>query len=640
MHNFLLKLPRQSKRAIMLVSDLLLLPFALWSAFALRWGTLTPDLTYAWWLLIAAPLIAIPIFIKLGLYRAVIRYMDDKAAFAVLTGVTLATLLLVLVVMPVGFKGIPRSSFFIYWVIALLYIGGSRQAVRSYVKHSENRHGVEQRARVAIYGAGDAGVQLVMALRSGRDFQPVAFFDEKPDLHGCEICGVRVYAPDAFAKVLDKERFTAILLALPSVPLKRRQEIIRSIEGYCVPIKTIPGIVDLVSGKARIDEIRPVEIEDLLGRDIVIPEPALLARCIAGKSVMVSGAGGSIGAELCRQILQQNPKRLVLFDLSEFALYQIEQELHQLQAKLAGQAEIVAILGSVTDRQRLASVLGGFKVQTIYHAAAYKHVPLVEHNPIEGVRNNTFGTWHAAQAALQAGVDTFVLISTDKAVRPTNVMGASKRLAELVLQGLARQGGKTRFCMVRFGNVLGSSGSVAPLFRKQIQQGGPVTVTHPEVIRYFMTIPEASQLVLQAGAMGQGGDVFVLDMGKPVKIADLARRMIHLSGFQVRDDAHPDGDIEIVYTGLRPGEKLYEELLIGDNVSATEHPLIMRAQESELAWPELQDILDKLAAACDRFACPEVRRILLEAVDGYAPQCGICDHVWNLAGDETPALSG
>ncbi len=632
MHNNLLtKLPRKSKRFIMLASDLVLLPMALWSAIALRLGSWSPNLINLWWVLLAAPVIAIPIFIKINLYRAVVRYMDDKVIFAIFWGVTLAVLLLVALVALVRVEGVPRSSYIIYWLIALLYIGGSRLLARAYIRRLEFNITGAVRTRVAIYGAGQAGVQLAATLQHTlRNFLPVAFFDEKHDLHGCEISGIPVYSPDDFSEVLEEEEFSTVLLALPSISRKRRQEIIRQIEDFRVSIKTIPGIVDLVSGKAKIDEIRDVGIEDLLGRDSVPPAPQLLSRCIQGKAVMVTGAGGSIGSELCRQILLQEPKRVVLFESSELALYQIEQELNAINTKASSDVEVISILGSVTHRHRVEAVLRSFEIQTIYHAAAYKHVPLVEHNPIEGVRNNVFGTWHVAEAARSAGVETFVLISTDKAVRPTNVMGASKRFAELILQGLARQGGPTRFCMVRFGNVLGSSGSVVPLFRKQIQGGGPITVTHPEIVRYFMTIPEAAQLVLQAGSMGLGGDVFVLDMGNPVKILALAHRMIHLSGLEVRDEAHPDGDIAIRFMGLRPGEKLFEELLIGENVSGTEHPLIMRAEETELPWAVLQKLLGKLDQACHQFAYQEVRQILLEAVEGYQPQCGISDHVWKV----------
>lgn len=628
MHNFLTRLPRKSKRLVMLASDLVLLPLALWSAVALRLGNWMPHIHGLPWMLLLAPLLAIPVFIKIGLYRAVIRYMEDRVVITVLKGVTLAVLLLLAADTMFGTKAIPRSSYVIYWAIALLYIGGSRMMARAYFRKSESQNADGERKPVAIYGAGETGVKLATALKAGHHFEVVAFFDDNADLHGSEIAGVEVFSPKDFAEVLEHEQFTSVLLSIPSASRKRRLEIISQIERFRVSVKTVPSMFDLVTGASRVEEVREVEIEDLLGRDSMQPVPHLLAQCIQGKSVMVTGAGGSIGSELCRQILLQKPERLVLFESSEFALYQIEQELCSIKDKFHAQVEIVPILGSVTHQQRVEQVLRSFSIQTIYHAAAYKHVPLVERNLIEGVRNNVFGTWRTADAARNVGVETFVLVSTDKAVRPTNVMGATKRFAELILQAYARENGATRYCMVRFGNVLGSSGSVVPLFRKQIQAGGPVTVTHPDITRYFMTIPEAAALVLQAGAMGSGGEVFVLDMGAPVKIVDLARRMIRLSGLEVRDAEHPDGDVDIVYSGLRPGEKLYEELLIGENVSGTEHPLIMRAEEQELSWPALKHALEEADAACHRFECAALRNILETIVDGYRPQGGICDHLW------------
>ena len=558
MKAFLNRLPRKSKRLIMVASDLLLLPFAVWSAVALRTGNWLPNIPGLYWVILLAPIVAIPVFVKIGLYRAVIRYMEDRMVITVLKGVSLAVLLLLAADTLLATKAIPRSSYVIYWVIALLYIGGSRMVARAYLRKFEQRGKHLDRERVAIYGAGETGVKLASALQAGRHFQVVAFFDDNSDLHRSEIAGIRVHGPDDFASVLDAESFTSVLLSIPSASRKRRLEIINRIEGFRVSVKSVPSMHDLVSGVSKVEELREVEIDDLLGRDSMQPIPELLTQCIRGKSVMVTGAGGSIGSELCRQIILQQPARLVLFERSEYALYQIEQELSSIPALDGVKTEVIPILGSVEHQQRVGQVLRAFGVQTIYHAAAYKHVPLVERNFIEGVRNNVFGTWRAAAAARDAGVETFVLISTDKAVRPTNVMGATKRFAELILQAFAREGGPTSYCMVRFGNVLGSSGSVVPLFRKQIQGGGPVTVTHPDITRYFMTIPEAATLVLQAGGMGSGGDVFVLDMGAPVKIIDLARRMIRLSGLEVRDEKHPEGDIEIVFSGLRPGEKLYE----------------------------------------------------------------------------------
>lgn len=628
MHNYLIKLPRKSKRTLMLISDAVLLPLALWSAIALRLGEWTLNIQGLHWLLLLAPGVAIPVFVKVGLYRAVIRYMEDRFVFTVFKGVTLSVLLLMAFSVMLKFGNIPRSSIIIYWGIALLYIGGSRMMARVYFRSIEFNGNKGKCDRVAIYGAGDAGVKLAASLHAGHHSHVVAFFDDNPDLYGSEIDGVEVFSPAKFSEVLENEAFSSVLLAMPFASQKRRQEIIYEIESFKMPVKTIPNTLELLTGVAKIDEVKEVEIEDLLGRDSAHPVPHLLEQCIRNKVVMVTGAGGSIGSELCRQILMQGPKCIVLFEKSELALYQIEQELDNAKNGLCSAVEIVPILGSVTHQHRIERVLTSFAVQTVYHAAAYKHVPLVEQNVIEGVLNNVFGTWRAAEAARKTGVEAFVLISTDKAVRPTNVMGASKRFSELILQAFAREGKKTRFCMVRFGNVLGSSGSVVPLFRKQIQRGGPVTVTHPDITRYFMTIPEAANLVLQAGAMGQGGDVFVLDMGAPIKIIELARKMIRLSGFEVRDEFNPEGDIEIQFCGLRPGEKLYEELLIGHNASGTEHPLIMRAEEIELPWPYLQEKLEQLDAACHQFDCETVMNVLLEVVDGYQPTGGISDHVW------------
>lgn len=628
MRTNILSLSRRTKQLIMLAADSVLLPVALWSAVALRQGSWLPGNKDIYGLLLLAPLVAIPVFISMGLYRGIVRYMTEQVIYSVLKAVTLSVLLLVTVTVFTGLVNVPSSSFVIYWGIALLYILGSRGLVRSYLLRCNTKGGdFEPANRVMIYGAGETGAKLAVALKSGRKFQVIGFFDDNVDLHGCEIGGIRVHAPDNLAEFVKEHAVNLLLLSIPSATRKRRQEIIRQFEPFHVSIKTIPSVAELAWGTAKVTELKEVDVEDLLGRDAVAPVRHLLEQCIRGKSVMVTGAGGSIGSELCRNILQQSPLRLVLFERSEFALYQIEQELIAYKKRLDSNTEIIAILGSTSHQRRVEAVLRTFNIQTIYHAAAYKHVPLVEHNMIEGVVNNVFGTWRTADAARNAGVETFVLISTDKAVRPTNVMGATKRLAELVLQALAREGGKTRFCMVRFGNVLGSSGSVVPLFRQQIAQGGPVTVTHPEITRYFMTIPEAANLVLQAGAMGTGGDVFVLDMGSPVKIVDLARRMIHLSGLSVRDSDNPEGDVSIEYTGLRPGEKLYEELLIGADVSGTEHPLIMRAEELELPWAVLHEKLDVLNEACHQFDCNEVRAVLLEVADGYQPNGGVCDHV-------------
>ncbi len=570
--------------------------------------------------MLAAPLLAIPVFIRLGLYRAVIRFMEDRVVFVVAGGVTLSVLLLAAGVALTHTPGLSRGVLVIYWLLAIVYVGATRFVVRSYFLRAER--GQDSRIRIAIYGAGRAGTQLAYALRAGREYQPVAFFDDNPALQKSELAGLRVYSPDQLASVLAAKEIDELLLAIPSANRARRAEIIDRLEGLHCKVKLVPGMADVVSGNVTVDAIREVEIEDLLGREPVAPDDSLLKRCITGKVVLVSGAGGSIGSELCRQIIRLQPSRLVLMELSEFALYSIEQELAGLCAKANLRVELVPVLGSVIHQHRNEMVMKSFGVQTVYHAAAYKHVPLVEHNPIEGIRNNAVGTRRMAEAALAAGVETFVLISTDKAVRPTNVMGASKRLSELILQALARKGGQgktTRFCMVRFGNVLGSSGSVVPLFRRQIAAGGPITLTHADITRYFMTIPEAAQLVIQAGSMGQGGEVYVLDMGKPVKIIDLARRMVHLSGLELRDEEHPDGDIAIEVVGLRPGEKLYEELLIGDNVEGTSHPLIMRAYEHEVPWAVLCERLASLDEACQAFDFEGVLALLGVLVQEYAP---------------------
>lgn len=612
-----LSLPRRQKQVLAVLTDLFLLFAAFWSALALRFETIHPDLGTYGWQMVAAPLLAIPIFVRLGLYRAVVRFMEDRVVFVVAGGVTLSVLLLAAGMALTHTIGLSRGVLGVYWLLASVYVGASRFLARSYLMRAD--YGLRVRKRVAIYGAGQAGTQLAYALRAGREYLPVAFFDDDPSAQKGEVAGLRVHSPDDLPKVLAAAEFDELLLAIPSASRACRASIIERLEGLHCTVKLIPGMADIVNGHVAVDAIREVEIEDLLGRESVVPDPRLLERCITGKVVLVSGAGGSIGSELCRQIIRLKPTRLVLMELSEFGLYAIEHELRIISERLKLNIELVPLLGSVTHQHRNERVMRAFGVQTVYHAAAYKHVPLVEHNPIEGIRNNAVGTRRMAEAAVSSGVETFVLISTDKAVRPTNVMGASKRLAELVLQALASKGGATRFCMVRFGNVLGSSGSVVPLFRKQIAAGGPITLTHPDITRYFMTIPEAAQLVIQAGSMGQGGEVFVLDMGQPIKIIDLARRMVHLSGLEIRDEAHPDGDIAIEIVGLRPGEKLYEELLIGENVEGTPHPLIMRAYEHEVPWDELIAHFDRLDEACRVFDFEKVLGVLGELVQEYAP---------------------
>lgn len=628
-------LPRYQKRLVSLISDSIFLACAFFIAMSLRLERIyVPEGPEVLITLFITLLLSLLTFVKLGLYRAVIRYMSNHAMIAVIIGASVSTFVLKFV----GYlldAGIPRSLAVSYWCLTVVFIGGSRMMVRSMVHRGQ----VQQKEKVLIYGSGKSGLQLSSMLFHSKDVRPVGFVDDDHLKHGSVINGLPVYAPSMLDKVIRKHGVKSVLLALGHTPRSRRAEVLRFLEPFPVRVQTMPDIADVVSGKAKIEEIRDVEIEDLLGRDEVAADSRLLGHCITGKSVMVTGAGGSIGSELCRQIARLKPSCMVLFELSEFALYEIEQELTELISREKLSIELHALLGSVQHQHRLEVIMRSFNVETVYHAAAYKHVPMVEHNVIEGVRNNIFGTWFCAEAAIQAKVSTFVLISTDKAVRPTNVMGATKRFAELVLQGLSARQSVTRFCMVRFGNVLGSSGSVVPRFRKQIQAGGPVTVTHPEITRYFMTIPEAAQLVLQAGSMGEGGDVFLLDMGASVRIADFARKLIRLMGLEVRDEHNPEGDIEILYTGLRPGEKLYEELLIGDNPMPTTHPRIMRACEKSLAWQEVEALLDQLDKYSHLFDCEGVRKLLHEAPLGYAPADEISDLIWTQGLDNDKSCS-
>ena len=630
----IINLPRIIKRSIVVAFDILLLPVALWASFSLRLGELYSPEGGILYLFIATPLIGIPIFIRMGLYRAIVRYIGFIAMWAVVKAVSLYTLLWGVLVLLTATGGVPRSVLLINWLMAILLIGGSRAIARwwllgSFKSSPQNR----AKKRVAIYGAGDAGIQIASALANSPKFKPVAFIDDNPSLQGNYIGGLRVYSFTQLSSIVENLAVTEVLLAMPSATRSCRSRIITKLEPFAVHVTTLPALDDMASGEVRADDVREVGVRDLLGRDPVNPEEKLITGNIRGKTVMVTGAGGSIGSELCRQIIRIGPAALILFERSEHDLYLIESELIAMAERLypdlgAKEDFIVPILASVTVQQRIESVCQAFGVQTIYHSAAYKHVPMVEKNPLEAIQNNVLGTYTAAMAAIDCGVETFVLISTDKAVRPTSTMGATKRFAEMILQGLScRENIKTRFSIVRFGNVLGSSGSVIPLFRKQIKNGGPVTVTDPQIIRYFMTISEAAQLVIQAGAMGYGGEVFVLDMGQPVKILDMARKMIHLSGLQVKDAENPDGDIEIVYTGLRPGEKLYEELLIGENVSPTEHPLIMSADESSTAWEKVHDHIGLLSEAVQVSDVMAARMSLVDTVTGYSPQCGVVDLV-------------
>ena len=621
-----LTLTRFQKQCIAACADLLCLPLMFLTALWMRFDVINHDLLRQFWILIvAAPVVAIPIFIRLGLYRAVIRFVDQKIVFVVVYGVSLTVFVLLAIAVYFQVGILSRAVFGIFWISAVMYMLASRFVARAYLLQLGND---DNAVRVAIYGAGHAGAQVATAFRASHDYSPMFMIDDNAELQGASIAGLQVYASKDLPDLLVKNQIQEVHLVMPSISKKEQKLILNRLEKLHVKVRVTPPIRDLLNGELTVKDLREIEIEDLLGRDSVAPDPVLLASCIANKSVMVSGAGGSIGSELCRQVLLQKPSVLILVEMSEFALYRIEQELLELKRSHSLTTQIMPFLTTVLDGEKCQKILTAFRVQTVYHAAAYKHVPLVEQNPLEGIRNNVFGTLSIAQAALRAGVVNFVLISTDKAVRPTNVMGSTKRLAELILQALSAQGSSTRFCMVRFGNVLGSSGSVVPLFRQQILAGGPITLTHPDITRYFMTIPEAAQLVLQAGSMGSGGDVFVLDMGEPVKILDLAERMVHLSGLPLKSESDDSKAIEIQLVGLRPGEKLFEELLIGDNVDGTEHPLIMRAEESMIAWPVLQARLEKLEFACKNFAYEEVRSLLLELVREYQPQCGIEDMIW------------
>ena len=643
MLNLVVNLSRINKQLIMLLVDSILLVSILLASFSIRlgyWYFPQDDLI---WVVLGAPVVASIIFVRFGLYRAVIRYIGFKALWTVVQAVSLYALVWGVIGFMVAVDGIPRSVILINWMLSLLAIGGVRIAARfllsNNVKFSifnfefngnSNGNGNSNERRVLVYGAGDAGVQLIGALAHSDEYHPVGLIDDSKELQGQYISGLSVYSVDAIEKLIIKLKVDEILIAMPSASRAKRLAIISTLEPYPVHVRMLPGVAELAQGKVSVGDLREVSIKDLLGRDLVEANKDLLGKNITDKVVVVTGAGGSIGSELCRQIVFLEPKVLILYEMSELALYTIEKELSNIGIY---SLDIYPILGSVNNKARLDNVFKQFDVDTIYHAAAYKHVPMVEFNNTEGVNNNIFGTLNCAQAAIDANVETFVLISTDKAVRPTNTMGATKRSAELVLQALSANQTGTKFSMVRFGNVLGSSGSVIPLFKQQIKAGGPITVTDKDIIRYFMTISEAVELVIQAGAMGTGGDVFVLDMGEPVRIHDLAVKMIHLSGLEVKDDVHPNGDIQIKYTGLRAGEKLYEELLIGDNVSETDNPLIMRAQEEMLAWDELKLVLDELNGAIESCDHEKLRKLLIKIVPDFKPQCEISDILHELKSD-------
>lgn len=595
---------------------------ALLCALLLRRTSFDDALDASPWLFLFAAVASIASFYMLGLYRAVFRFISHRGLAKAGLGVVLAGGLLAAFNFGFITNPIMGRAVIVFGIISFLYVVVSRSMIRDALHF---RWGAKE--RVAIYGAGFAGAQLARALRESGEYLPVAFIDTDPSLQRSTVASIKVFDPQSLPGLIRRTGISCVLLAIPSSSRRERQAILQSLEQLPVSVRTVPNINDIVGGYATVADLRDVDANDLLGRDPVAPNEALLGACISSKVVLVSGAGGSIGAELCRQIVRLAPRRLVLLEISEVSLCRIERELRQL-LPAHKEVEIVPLLGNAMHQRRVRDLMQTYGVQTVYHAAAYKHVPIVENNVIEGIQNNICATWCMAEAAHDTGVETFVLISTDKAVNPTNVMGATKRFSELILQGMQERSSTTRYCMVRFGNVLDSSGSVVPLFREQIRRGGPVTVTHRDIIRYFMTIPEAAQLVLQAGSMAMGGDVFVLDMGEPVRILDLARRMVHLMGATIRDEAHPEGDIEIQFTGLRPGEKLYEELLIGSNVGGTHHPRIMRAKEPHVPWAELTTILAGLRVALDAFDCETARGLIMRTVAEYRPDGGIADLVW------------
>lgn len=626
-----LALPRPVKRLLALGVDALLCALTVWLALSLRvenWVVIHGNQ----WLAIGLSLaLALPVFMVFGLYRAIFRYAGLTALLAVIKAVLVYGVLYAGLLAVLALPGVPRTVGLIQPIFLLLAVGAWRTLARFWLSGEYvSRLNRGTLPKVLIYGAGSAGRQLVGAMANSLEMHAVGFLDDDPHLHGRELNGLRIYNPAQLPQLVTRLQVSDVLLAMPSASRQRRKDILQLTRQAHVAVRTLPGLMDLAQGHVLVSDLREIDIEDLLGRDSVPPDASLFGKNIAGKVVMVTGAGGSIGSELCHQIIRLAPSKLLLVELSEWALYTVHQRLLEiLPEENMPHVQVLPLLASVRDADRMAEIMRTWQPHTVYHAAAYKHVPMVEHNPAEGVKNNVLGTWTTARAAATHRVSNFVLISTDKAVRPTNIMGASKRLAEMVLQALASQTkpGGTCFSMVRFGNVLGSSGSVVPRFRKQIKDGGPITLTHADITRYFMSIPEAAQLVIQAGAMAQGGDVFVLDMGEPVRIIDLARSMVELSGLTVRDVANPEGDIEVKITGLRPGEKLYEELLIGDNPLPTQHPRIMKAHEQFVPWPELSTRLDSLTSALNANDVPLMRSLLKQMVPGYQPDGEVVDWV-------------
>jgi len=652
----LLNLPRIVKRSLVIFVDLLICGLSVWLAFGLRldqWGYFQGQ---QWIMFLCTIGFSFPLFVSFGLYRAIFRYIGTVAFTSIKHAFIIYTALFFGVFTLYGIEGVPRSIGIIQPMLLFFGIGASRYFIRYWLGGINNVQNAFHRAQsiALIYGAGSAGRQLASGLISNHGMLVKGFIDDDPHLQGSTINGISVYPNTNLEDLIHRLDITDLLLAIPSVSQDRRNEIIASLNGCGVRVRSLPGLIDLISGRVRVSDLHDLDMNDLLGRAVVPPEVSLLEKNILGRVVLVTGAGGSIGGELCRQIIKFSPKSLILIDSSEHSLYFIYEELKRTligleDERLAGDSdddafsslnaelsiELVPCLGSVRDHDLLLNIFNIHKPATVFHAAAYKHVPLVEQNPAEGIRNNVYGTLTCAQVSLECGVSNFILVSTDKAVRPTNVMGASKRIAELVLQAMSDLAIKdkhaTNFSMVRFGNVLGSSGSVAPLFSAQIAAGGPITLTHPEVMRYFMTIPEAAQLVVQASAMAEGGDVFVLDMGEPVRIYDLATKMVFLSGLLVKDEVRPHGDIEIKITGLRPGEKLYEELLIGDDPQPTAHPKIMKANEEFLSWGDLQKELEKLNLALISSDARLIGEMLKKLVPGYHSNGEVVD--WNGGGD-------
>ena len=615
-----LNLNRLFKNIITAIVDYIILVSSLWLSLYL----VNQSYLYSkeLWLSFFMPFIAILIFFKFDLYRSVIRFISFRAFWEIVKAVSLFIVILGLAIFITPFFDFLSYGVLInYWALTLLFICGIRMSA-SWILSNQ----ISPSSRVLIYGAGSAGLQLATALKFSKEMKPVAFLDEDISFQKSFVNGLEVFSPSELTNVIEKKQVQEVLIAIPSAGRSVLKRILKDIEKYPIKVRVLPGVAELALGKVSVSELKEVEIEDLLGREVALPNQTLLEQNIKNKVVMVTGAGGSIGSELCRQIIKHQPSSLILFEVSEYSIYSIEKELKDLNRFIP----VIPLLGNVADKTRVLDICQTFKVNTIYHAAAYKHVPLVEINPIEGIKNNIFGTLHCVEAAIESHVDTFVLISTDKAVRPTNIMGATKRFSELILQALASQNRnsseqRTLITMVRFGNVLDSAGSVVPLFREQIKNGGPLTITDPEIIRYFMSIPEAAELVIQAGAMSSGGEVFVLDMGEQIKIIDLAKRMIRLSGMEVKDEDHPKGDIEIEITGLRHGEKLYEELLLGNELIPTQHKRIFQAHEEGITWTKIKSILDELNLAIQSRDQDLIRNIMMESSTDYSPTKEIHD---------------